>query len=457
MQVHQGQQCQDTSAMAQTCLDGDNNASATTVTMPMRREGKEVSTIRTTTPAQQERQHPCNVGNGASAMKATMPLWQTMPLWCGQWHQLNDSNNAMVMRAKTLLQQWQRRLDCKDAHTLTMATPLQLGQQCQLNDSKDACSLMMATTPLLQGQQCQLNDYASSTAAETPWQRVQQLPSQQLQRCLRIKGNNAIMTRAIMPLQWWWGCLHINDDDNAIMTRAMMPAWGRQQCHHDKGKNAIADQGQQRHCYKGDDAILMTARMPAYRQWQQCHCYEGNNCNCNNSEDACISMATTPSWQMQQCQLEDKQQGRWRCISNGDNTIMTRATIAIATTAKMPVHWWQRCQFDNEWWGQTLMMTMMRLQQGQQCQLEDGNNGIMTRATMPSWIKGNNAIVTRVMMPSWQWQGPLCINNGNNAIVMRVTIAIMTTVKMPAHWQQTRPLQQLQQCQLEDEQQGQQG
>jgi hypothetical protein len=48
-------------------------------------------------------------------------------------------------------------------------------------------------------------------------------------------------------------------------------------------------------------------------------------------------------------------------------------------------------------------------------------------------IKGNNAIVTRVTMPAQQWQGPLRINNGNDAIVMRATIDIATLAKMPAH------------------------
>jgi hypothetical protein len=46
------------------------------------------------------------------------------------------------MRAITLLQQWQRCLDCKDACALTTVTPLQQRQQHQLDDSKDACTLM---------------------------------------------------------------------------------------------------------------------------------------------------------------------------------------------------------------------------------------------------------------------------------------------------------------------------
>jgi hypothetical protein len=83
------------------------------------------------------------------------------------------------------------------------------------------------------------------------------------------------------------------------------------------------------------------------------------------------------------------------------------------------------------------MMARMPLQQGQQCQLEDSNDTIATRATMLLRIKGNNAIVTRATMPAQQLQGRLRINNGNKAIVMRATIAIATTGKPPAHqWQQ---------------------
>jgi hypothetical protein len=41
---------------------------------------------------------------------------------------------------------------CKDAYALAMATPLQQGHQCQLNNSEDACASMTATTPLLRGK-----------------------------------------------------------------------------------------------------------------------------------------------------------------------------------------------------------------------------------------------------------------------------------------------------------------
>jgi hypothetical protein len=77
--VHRRQQRQhdkgnNTSATAQTYhLDGGNNAGATTVMTPMQHKGKEVSVIRTMTPEQQEQQCPYNVGNVASATRATTP------------------------------------------------------------------------------------------------------------------------------------------------------------------------------------------------------------------------------------------------------------------------------------------------------------------------------------------------------------------------------------------------
>jgi hypothetical protein len=43
------------------------------------------------------------------------------------------------------------------------------------------------------------------------------------------------------------------------------------------------------------------------------------------------------------------------------------------------------------------MMTKTPLQQGQQCQLEDGNGTIATRETTSLQIMGNNVIVMRAM------------------------------------------------------------
>jgi hypothetical protein len=83
---------------------------------------------------------------------------------------------------------------------------------------------MMATTSLLQGGQHQLDDKASLTTAETPSQHRQQLQLQQRQRCLCINSNNTIATRETTLLQWWQGCLHIDDNNGAIAIRAMTPA-----------------------------------------------------------------------------------------------------------------------------------------------------------------------------------------------------------------------------------------
>jgi hypothetical protein len=52
----------------------------------------------------------------------------------------------------------------------------------------------------------------------------------------------------------------------------------------------------------------------------------------------------------------------------------------------------------------TLMIMAMPLGQGQERQLEDSNNTIMTRAAILQRIKGNNAIVTRATTPVQQWQ-----------------------------------------------------
>jgi hypothetical protein len=101
-----------------------------------------------------------------------------------------------------------------------MATPLQWGQQPQLDNSKDTCELMTAMTPFLWGQQHQLDDYASLTAAETPLQQGEQLPSQQRQRCLHINGDNTIESDNH----------HCNNGEDAYASTATMPSQQGQQC-----------------------------------------------------------------------------------------------------------------------------------------------------------------------------------------------------------------------------------
>jgi hypothetical protein len=94
-----------------------------------------------------------------------------------------------------------------------------------------------------------------------------------------------------------------------------------------------------------------------------------------------------PLLQGQQCQL-----------NNGKDTCTT--TMATTTLS----------------WGRQLQS-----QQQQRCKRIDSNNAITTRASMPDQQRA-----IRATMLAQQWQRCLCIDNINNAIVKRVTIAIAT-------------------------------
>jgi hypothetical protein len=61
----------------------------------------------------------------------------------------------------------------------------------------------------------------------------------------RIKGNNAIVTRATMPAQRQQGHLHIDNGNNAIIMRATIAMATMAKMH--------AHQQQWQHCYKGND------------------------------------------------------------------------------------------------------------------------------------------------------------------------------------------------------------
>jgi hypothetical protein len=260
------------------------------------------------------------------------------------------------------LQQWQRCLECKVACASTTATTLQWGQQPQLDDSKDACASMMATTPLLQWQQCQLIDYASLTTAETPLQQGQQSPLQWQQRHLLINGNNAIATRATMPLWWRQGYLHINDDKDTIATRVVMQAWGR--------------------------------------QWR--HCKEWNNTVLDLGWYAIGTRAMMPTWQ---------QQGPLH-FNKGNNAIVMRATITMAVTAKMPVHQQQLCHHNKGNYASSMTS-------------KEGSNASLTTAEM-------HAHQQRQQRHHDESNHCHCNNliNSNDAIMMRAT--------MPALWQAMR-------------------
>jgi hypothetical protein len=256
--------------------------------------------MMTTTPLQQGHQHQLEGSNNAIAMRATTPLQikgndaiVTRSTTPSKWRQaclrIDNGNDAIVMRVTIAIATTEKTLRIDGNNTIATWVTLPAQQLA-----------MRATTLawLRRRHAC------PSTMAMTPWWRERQLPLQQRQRRLHIDGNNASLLTSSKGDD-------INDDDDAIATRAATPAWGQQQCHHNEGNKTAADQGQQRHCYKGDGPSLTTARTPAYQQQQQLHCHEGNNRDGNNGKDACALTATTPSWQGQQPQLNNKQQG-WR-------------------------------------------------------------------------------------------------------------------------------------------------
>jgi hypothetical protein len=355
------------------------------------------------------------------------------PAWWWQWCHCNEGNYVIATTAK--MPGLRRHLRIEDGNTIatTAITPAWQQQRCLCIDDGKEPIVKWTTTP---AQWLHLLDYGRDAIAMRATNALQLW-----QRCLRINGNNTIATMTTTPSQWQQGCLHIDDDNDAIATRVTTPAWGWQQCHCKEGNNAIADQGHQHHCYEGDNTISTTARMPGHWQWQWHHCHEGNSCNCNNGKDTCASMATMPLqqgqqchhndgkdacasmmttllWQGQQCQLEDGNNAnamratmplqikgdnaivtraitpawQWQgClrINNSRDTIAMRGTIAIATTAKMPVHQrqWRHCNKGNNaiammartpahwWWWQhhcnegndaSLRTAMTILQQGQQ-------------------------------------------------------------------------------------------
>ncbi len=234
------------------------------------------------------------------------------------------------------------------------------------------------------------------------------LSLQQQQRRLRINGNNTILTGATMPSWWWQGRLHIDDENNAIETRATMPAWGWQQCHCNESNNAVADQGQQHHCYKGNNTSLTMARLPAHQQWQRRHRYEQSwqrqRCLRIDGNNPITTRATMPAWrQAMRATMLAEQWQRHLHINNGNKAIVMRPTLVIATTAKMPVHWWQWCHHNK---ADNISLTRSN----------KGNNGRDTYAS------------TTAMMPSQQWQRCLRINNSNNAIVTRTTTPVWCTM-----------------------------
>jgi hypothetical protein len=280
---------------------------------------------------QQGQHHLCNVGNGASATRATMPLWQQQKCL-----RIDNGNDAIVTRATTPACQWQQ-CHCNEGNNIIATMAKMPGLQRRLFISKgntitmrvtapawqhwDAYLLMTATTPLLQGQQYQLNDYASLTMAELPLQQGRQL-----------------------PLQRW---------QDAHTSKASASSRQGKQCHRDDGKDACASmmmktplqQGQQCQLEDSNNAIAMRKTIPSQ--------IKGNS--------AIVTRATMPAWWQQRCLH----------INNGSNTIFMRVTSAITTTAKMPAHQQQWCHSNK---GNNTSSTTSN----------KGNNASLTTVEMPA-------------------------------------------------------------------------
>ncbi len=211
-----------------------------------------------------------------------------------------------------------------------------------------------------------------------------EMPTHQWQQCHCNKGNNAIAMTARMPVHQWWWWRHCNKGGYASLRMATTLL-------QIKGNNAIFTRAtklaQQR---QGCACALTMATMLLSWGWQS-HCDSGKN--------ACALMATTPSQQGWWCQLENEQQGEWCYLNNGRDT-------CPLITGTMPS--WQEQQSPSRQWQRHLRI--------------NGNLTITTRATTPVWGQA-----TRVMALAWQWWKHLPINDGNNAI--------MTMAKTPAHQQ----------------------
>jgi hypothetical protein len=310
----------------------------------------------------------------------------------------DKSNNVTAPRATTAAWQGQRH------QRNGTKTPGQLGQQHRCNDGDDAHEMWGQ-----RGQRNKDNDAGAMRATTL---------MQSWQWCQHNEGNDAIMTTAKMPVHWQWQWHHCVKGNNTSLKRAAKPLQQEQQQYCNNGKDAWtaktpAHWQQQHHRNEGNNPSSMTVKMPAHWWWQQPHCYKGND----------ASSMIMVAWLQQRCHCN---KGNICHNNDGKN--------ACASTATMPLQRGQQRHCDDGEDTCALMMTKMPLQQGWWHQFEDGNNAIAKRETMPSRIMGKDAIVTRALTPAWWQKGLLRINNGNDAIIMRATIAIAMTAMTPVHW-----------------------
>ncbi len=117
-------------------------------------------------------------------------------------------------------------------------------------------------------------------------------------------------------------------------------------------------------------------------------------------------MATTPLWQEQQLLSWLWQR---RLCNDSNNAITTRATTPAwqqAMRARTLTWQWQRCLHIKD--------AMLPSQQRQRCLcIDNSDNAIVTRVTMPAWCTMNNSCVLFFLAGSAFWAKLLCPNLPN--------------------------------------------
>jgi hypothetical protein len=364
-------------------------------------DGEDAWASMATMPLQQGQQHHRDDGKDACAMMMTMTQLQ----W-GWQCQLGDGNKAITTRATMLLQ-----IKSNNAIVTRATMPSQWRQGClRINNSNNAI-IMSATIPI-------------ATMAKPPAHWLQQChhdKGDDANSMMSNEGNNASLTTVETPAHWqWWGdhCYksnncHCNIGKDACASMAMTPAW-------QWGARATTlmitttplQQGWQYQLEDSNDAIMTSATMLCRSRATMPFLW-GQQCRPNNGKDAsALTAATTPLWWGQQFQSRQRQ--KCLCI-NGNNTIPLRATMPAwqqATRATMLAQQWpRRCALA------TVITPSWReqqspLQQWQRCLHIDNNASLMISNKGDDIDDDNNAIVTRATMPAWRQQQCHC-NEGN--------------------------------------------
>ncbi len=224
---------------------------------------------------------------------------------------------------------------------------------------------------------------------------------------------------------------------SAMNSRAMMPAWGQWRRHCNEGNNAFADQGQQCH-------IVTRATIPSW-QWQGWLCINnGDNAVIIREKNAIATTAkilridgnTIATWDDTSSTTSSKGNfASWTTtktrlhISNGNDAIVMRATIAIAIMAKKPAHGWWQCQLADKQWGQWHWWWRW-------CHCNEGNDASLTMATTQSWQGQQHHRRSRATTPLLQ-ERQHHLDNSKDACAL-------TTAITPLLWGQQLQWQQWQ-------------